>query len=92
MVDYWVELDRRLAGSHVRDDVALRAHVERMFARTANYESSMTNHNVMDKASGAKRDIAAITAPTLVLHGTEEPLSRWSTGSTWLARSQEPSW
>ncbi|SDX20980.1 Pimeloyl-ACP methyl ester carboxylesterase [Amycolatopsis xylanica] len=74
IVDYWVELDRRLAGSHARDDAALRARVERMFERTANYESSMTNHNVMDKTSGAKRDISAITAPTLVLHGTEDPL------------------
>lgn len=51
-----------------------RAVVTRMYDRTTDVAASQTNHWILE-GGGLERDqLAGITAPTLVLHGTADPL------------------
>jgi pimeloyl-ACP methyl ester carboxylesterase len=76
VIEHLLESLRPYAGS-VRDDEAeLRELVTRIVDRTADIESSQTNHWVLDDSGiepmSPRPD--EITAPTLVIHGTEDPL------------------
>ncbi|HEV2778765.1 MAG TPA: alpha/beta hydrolase [Actinophytocola sp.] len=67
---------RPYAGS-VRDDEAeLRELMARIVDRTVDIESSQTNHWVLDDSAvePVNPRPSEITAPTLVIHGTEDPL------------------
>jgi pimeloyl-ACP methyl ester carboxylesterase len=74
VIDHVVENLRLFAGSLAVDDDERRALVARVVDRTRNIESSLKNHWVIDQGEPVAKPLRAVTAPTLVLHGTEDPL------------------
>lgn len=74
MIDYLVAGERPFAGTLPFDEAARRAVAARVVDRTANLAASMTNHVVADGGPRWRERLGAITAPTLVVHGTEDPL------------------
>jgi pimeloyl-ACP methyl ester carboxylesterase len=74
VVDYIVEDLRAYAGTHPVDDGAVRALVGRIVDRTTRIESSMKNHWLLAGGEPLRPRLGEIEAPTLVLHGTEDPL------------------
>jgi pimeloyl-ACP methyl ester carboxylesterase len=74
VIDYVVEGQRPFEGSFPVDEEALRNLVARIVDRTLNTESSMTNHWILDDGEPVRGRLDEIEAPTLVLHGTEDPL------------------
>jgi pimeloyl-ACP methyl ester carboxylesterase len=85
VIDYIVEGLRPFAGSLPFDEDRQRALFERVFDRTINIESSMKNHWLLEEGEPVRKPISEITAPTLVLHGTEDPLFPYEHGKA-LAR------
>jgi pimeloyl-ACP methyl ester carboxylesterase len=78
-IDYVVAVLRHLAApSRLFDEGAARADIERDFARTTDVASALGNHDLLrsDPAAADVRDggLASIVAPTLVVHGAEDPL------------------
>jgi pimeloyl-ACP methyl ester carboxylesterase len=74
VIDYIIEGLRAFEGSFPFDEDARRALVARIVDRTLNIESSMTNHWILDDGEPVHGRLDEMTAPTLVLHGTEDPL------------------
>ncbi|MBC6459183.1 alpha/beta fold hydrolase [Actinomadura sp. HBU206391] len=74
VIDYLVDFDRALAG-HARpfDEAAARALSGRVFDRTANVPSSLTNMAFIDHGDRWRERLPAISAPTLVIHGADDP-------------------
>ncbi len=70
-----VALQRALAGTkHPFDAVRARALIEREIARARNYPAA-TNHSQIVVATTPWRDrLGEISVPTLVVHGTEDPI------------------
>ncbi len=62
------------SGSVTMDATRVRTLVERAVDRTVDMASTMSNHFVADPGEPTRRKLADIAAPTLVLHGTEDPL------------------
>jgi hypothetical protein len=53
----------------------MRTIAARVFDRTVNIASSMTNHFVIDACVDRWRErLGELGAPTLIVHGTEDPL------------------
>jgi pimeloyl-ACP methyl ester carboxylesterase len=73
-IDHIVEGERPFAGSHGIDEERLRALAARVVDRTINIESSMTNHWLLEGGEPGRGRLGDVTAPTLVLHGTDDPL------------------
>lgn len=74
VIDYVVADQRAYEGSLPRDQAELRALVARIVDRTASMESSMVNHPPPDEGEPVRRKLDEIRVPTLVVHGTEDPL------------------
>jgi pimeloyl-ACP methyl ester carboxylesterase len=74
VIDYIVEGERPFAGSQPFDDAAMRAIAARVVDRTVNIASSMTNHAGIDGGDRWRERLGELGAPTLVVHGTEDPL------------------
>jgi pimeloyl-ACP methyl ester carboxylesterase len=74
VIDYIVAGLRPFQGSFPFEEEASRALVARIVDRTLNIESSMTNHSLLDEGEPVHGRLDEIEAPTLVLHGTEDPL------------------
>jgi pimeloyl-ACP methyl ester carboxylesterase len=74
VIDYIVEGLRPYAGSLPFDEQRQRAVVERVVDRTTNIASSLKNHWVIDDAGAVRGRLSELRAPTLVLHGTADPL------------------
>lgn len=75
VVDYLVHLARASAArSRPFDEVAFRDLAGRVFDRTANIESSTRNHNVLDGGDRWRDRLGELSAQTLVVHGTEDPV------------------
>lgn len=85
VIDYIVEGLRPFAGSLPLDEEGQRALVERVVDRTINIASSMKNHWLLDQGEPLTRPLSEVTAPTLVLHGTEDPVFPYEHGEA-LAR------
>jgi pimeloyl-ACP methyl ester carboxylesterase len=85
VVDHIVEGLRPYSGSLPFDEDRQRALVERVFDRTINIESSVKNHWLIGEGEPVDKPVSEITAPTLVLHGTEDPLFPYEHGEA-LAR------
>jgi pimeloyl-ACP methyl ester carboxylesterase len=85
VIDYIVEGLRPFSGALPFDDDRKRALVERVVDRTINIESSMKNHWLLENGEPVQRPVSEITAPTMVLHGTEDPMFRYEHGEA-LAR------
>jgi pimeloyl-ACP methyl ester carboxylesterase len=73
VVEYLVEAERPYAGA-VFDEAAARELAGRVFDRTANIASSVTNVFAMGSGEPWRPRLAEIAAPTLVIHGREDPM------------------
>jgi pimeloyl-ACP methyl ester carboxylesterase len=76
VVEYLVAYQRVLASpTRPFDEAAVRAMVWIAVERTISPESAEKNHHAAEGGEGSWRPkLAHITAPTLVLHGTEDPM------------------
>jgi pimeloyl-ACP methyl ester carboxylesterase len=73
VVDYLVELERKFAGAGGFDAEAQREYAGRVFDRTHNLAAMLTNPFLIESDPWRKR-LGEITAPTLVIHGDDDPL------------------
>jgi pimeloyl-ACP methyl ester carboxylesterase len=75
VIDYMVELERACAGSIPFEEDRVRAYAERAHDRTRNVRSMLTNHDLIDGGDSPNdRRLEHLRAPTLVVHGTHDPL------------------
>jgi pimeloyl-ACP methyl ester carboxylesterase len=74
VIDYLVGYERQLEGAEYFDEAHVRALVERIVDRTSDMAASMTNHAVAEEGELAPGRLDQIAAPTLVIHGTADPL------------------
>jgi pimeloyl-ACP methyl ester carboxylesterase len=74
VVDYIVEDLHGYAGSVTFDEEEMRALAGKIVDRTANIQSTMTNHSILEGGEPLRPRLHELTTPTLVLHGTEDPL------------------
>ena len=76
VIDYIVEDLCAYKGSLPFDEAGARELVARIVDRTENIEATMTNHWMLESGDGepTRPRLGEIRAPTLVLHGTEDPL------------------
>jgi pimeloyl-ACP methyl ester carboxylesterase len=82
VIDYIVADARAYAGtSRPFDEAAWRDLAGRDFDRSVNLASSMTNHVLIDGGFGWRQRLGEIRIPTLVLHGTEDPLFPYEHGA-----------
>jgi pimeloyl-ACP methyl ester carboxylesterase/SAM-dependent methyltransferase len=86
VVEHIVEQCRHYAApSQPFDDVAIRTVATRAIARTTNIAASQTNHPLAAGGEPWRTRLGEIGAPTVVLHGTEDPLLPFEHGAA-LAR------
>lgn len=85
VIDHIVEGLRPFSGSLPFDEDGKRALVGRVLDRTINIESSVKNHWLIEEGEPTHKPVSEIAAPTLVLHGTEDPLFPFEHGEA-LAR------
>jgi pimeloyl-ACP methyl ester carboxylesterase/SAM-dependent methyltransferase len=71
--DHIVDAERAFAGSLGIDEPFLRQLAGRVFDRTPN-PASATNHWILEGGGPVRSRLGQVTAPTLVIHGTEDPL------------------
>jgi pimeloyl-ACP methyl ester carboxylesterase len=74
VIDYIVQGERPFAGSRPFEEVTIRAIVARVFDRTTNLASSITNHAGIDSGERWRERLGEVSVPTLVIHGTEDPM------------------
>ena len=73
VVDHLVLQARRLAGSGAFDEASARVRAEAEVARTTDVRSAATNISFADHGPRWRERLGEITAPTLVLHGEDDP-------------------
>ncbi|GGJ78639.1 hypothetical protein GCM10011583_07780 [Streptomyces camponoticapitis] len=75
VIAYLVEGERLFTGSAPFDEEAVREVSGRIVDRTTDIEAAMKNHWALkDDENPVTVRLAELAAPTLVLHGTEDPL------------------
>jgi pimeloyl-ACP methyl ester carboxylesterase len=74
VIDYIVEGERPFAGSRPFNETAKREIAARIFDRTTNLASGITNHAGMDSGERWRERLGEVKAPTLVIHGTDDPM------------------
>jgi pimeloyl-ACP methyl ester carboxylesterase len=76
VVEYLVDGERPfVADDHDAEyQEQARATARRVVRRTVNLESSVKNHWVLDGGRDTRSDLGNVRIPTLVIHGTEDPL------------------
>ena len=74
VVDYLVELERPFAGAGGFDAEAQREYAGRVFDRARNLASQLTNPFAVKGGEGWRGRLGEIAAPTLVIHGDDDPL------------------
>ena len=85
VIDHIVEGLRPFSGSLPFEEDRQRDLVERVVDRTINIESSLKNHWLLAEGEPVRKPISEVTAPTLVFHGTEDPVFPYEHGEA-LAR------
>lgn len=73
VVDHLVLQARRLAGAGAFDEASARAHAEAEVARTTDVQCATINIAFADHGPRWRERLGNITAPTLVLHGEDDP-------------------
>lgn len=74
VTDYLVEFQRILTGApRPFDEAATRALARRDVARARNFASAQ-NHDLLHEDGSAEQQLSEIDAPTLVIHGTADPM------------------
>lgn len=74
VVEYLVDGERPFADPDSFDEAYSREVAHRVVDRTANLESSAKNHWLIDGGEDPRPRLGEVTAPTLVIHGAEDPL------------------
>jgi pimeloyl-ACP methyl ester carboxylesterase len=75
VIDYLVEAERPYAArSRPFDEAAMRDLAGRVFDRSANIAANLTNPFIVDAGDPWRQRLGQVAAPTLVVHGTEDPL------------------
>jgi pimeloyl-ACP methyl ester carboxylesterase len=72
-IEYLLEVERPYAGARGIDDDAMRALLARTYDR-ASSPASADNHFMAGGSTFPIERLAAVSAPTLVIHGTHDPL------------------
>ena len=72
VIDYLVEAERPCAARF--DEAAMRETMARVVDHTDNIESSVTNGFMIEPGEPWRARLGEITAPTLVVHGVEDPM------------------
>ena len=81
VIDYGVFLARAAASrSRPFDEAAMRYLWGRVFDRTASMAASMTNHDLINGTDRWRERLRDLIAPTLVIHGTEDPILPYGHG------------
>lgn len=86
VIGYMVVGIRPFQGSVRVDEAAMRALAGRVVDRTTNMASSNTNHWILEGGNVGEPSLDRIGVPTLVMHGTEDPLFPYEHGEA-LARA-----
>jgi pimeloyl-ACP methyl ester carboxylesterase len=74
VIDYLVDYSRVLAGGErAVDESGLRELVRRDVERARDFAAAQ-NHDLMSHGEGSPRPLSSITAPTLVIHGSADPM------------------
>jgi pimeloyl-ACP methyl ester carboxylesterase len=74
VIDYIVDDVRPYAGSRGVDERRLRSLAARIVDRARNLEATYTNHFLLEGGEPLRPRLGEIAAPTLVVHGTDDPL------------------
>jgi pimeloyl-ACP methyl ester carboxylesterase len=74
---YLIDFDRRLSGPEFFDEAHTRAIVEQIVRRSTDMHAGTTNHWQIEDGAPPRPGMAAIDAPTLVIHGTVDPVFRY---------------
>jgi pimeloyl-ACP methyl ester carboxylesterase len=75
VVEYLVEAERSFAArSRPYDEDGMRRLVRRVVEHSTNIEWSLTDSGSFDLGDPWRERLGALSAPTLVVHGTEDPL------------------
>jgi pimeloyl-ACP methyl ester carboxylesterase len=72
-VEYLLDAERPYAGSLGLDEPAMRALIGRVYDRSTSMASA-NNHFMLDGTEMPRARLAEIAVPTLVIHGTDDPL------------------
>jgi pimeloyl-ACP methyl ester carboxylesterase len=74
VVEYLVDYSRILAdGERAFDETRVRELVRRDIERARDF-AAVQNHNLMSHGEGSPKPLSSITSPTLVIHGTADPM------------------
>jgi pimeloyl-ACP methyl ester carboxylesterase len=74
VIDYLVDYSRILAGGErAFDETRVRELVRRDIERARDF-AAVQNHNLMSHGEGSPKPLSSITSPTLVIHGTADPM------------------
>ena len=80
VVEFLLDSQRLLSGSHPFDEAGTRAAFRRVVGRSINVASSMTNHNLLQGGDSWRERLGGVSVPTLVVHGSEDPVFPHSHG------------
>jgi pimeloyl-ACP methyl ester carboxylesterase len=72
VIEYIVESERPFAADF--DEAAMRELATRVFDRAADIAASLTNPFMVDSGDPWRERLGQVAVPTLVVHGTEDPL------------------
>jgi pimeloyl-ACP methyl ester carboxylesterase len=79
VADYLVEIERPFAArSRPYDETAMRELAGRVFDRSTNLEWGLANAFLEDSHEPWRERLRSIAVPTLVIHGTEDPVFPYS--------------
>jgi pimeloyl-ACP methyl ester carboxylesterase len=73
-VNRMIETAQELGGLFTADEPHLRRLAERVYDRTQNMAASQTNHRCCPGGPPFRELLSTITVPTLILHGTVDPM------------------
>jgi len=74
VVEYLVDGERAFAGPDSFDEAYTREVTRRVVDRTIDVEAAAKNHWLLAGDEDTPPDLGEVTAPTLVVHGTDDPL------------------
>jgi len=74
VIDYLVDYEQRLEPAEYFDEAHVRALVARIVDRTNDMAASVLNHALAEEGELVRGRLDDIAAPTLVIHGTADPL------------------
>jgi pimeloyl-ACP methyl ester carboxylesterase len=81
VIDYIVEAERPFAApSRPLDEAAMRDLAGRVFDRSVNIAASLTNPFLVPTGEPWRQRLGQVAAPTLVVHGAEDPLLPYAHG------------